>query len=370
MNVNDHPGGVSALLNSNPAPLRFFAALGALIIGLIAVAWSITFMHNQEAPRLIILGVALIVGVPGVWGFFWINNYLVSLIPTESIRSKLQPWVFLTPALIILVIYLLYPAINTIYISFFDARSDNYVGLENYKFAFTDPNILIAFRNNILWITLVTFFSVSIGLIFAFLVDRVRYEALAKSLIFLPLAISFVGASVIWRFIYAFAPAGRSQIGLLNAIVVQFGGEPVGWLIEKSFNNYALIVIMIWLQTGFAMVILSAAIKGVPIETIEAARIDGASALQLFFRVIIPQIRGTIITVATTILIGVLKVFDVVFVMTSGQFDTEVIANRMYQEMFRFRNFGHGSALAVILLVAVIPVMIINIRNLRQQRGS
>ena len=201
------------------------------------------------------------------------------------------------------------------------------------------------------------------------MVDRVRYEAVAKSLIFLPLAISFVGASVIWRFVYAFSPPGRPQVGLLNAIKVGLGGEPIGWFIEKSINNYALIVIMIWLQTGFAMVILSAAIKGVPPETIEAARIDGAGGWQVFFRVIIPQIRGTIITVATTILIAVLKVFDVVFVMTSGQFDTEVIANRMYQEMFRFRNFGHGSALAVILLVAVIPVMVINIRNLRRERS-
>jgi alpha-glucoside transport system permease protein len=350
-------------------PWRFLAALAALIVGLIVVAWSIDLMRDQTAPRLVIMGVALVVGVLGVWGLYWINNYLVSLIPSEKIRSKLQPYVFLAPALILLVVFLLYPALRTMYLSLFDDRSQNFVGLENYEFAFTEPSIQIAFRNNALWLVNVTGFSVVIGLVFAFLVDRVKYEAVAKSLIFLPLAISFVGASVIWRFIYAFAPPGRPQVGLLNAIKVALGGDPVGWFIEKSINNYALIVIMIWLQTGFAMVILSAAIKGVPPETIEAARIDGAGAFQVFLRVIIPQIRGTIITVATTILIAVLKVFDVVFVMTSGQFDTEVIANRMYAEMFRFRNFGHGSALAVILLVAVIPVMVINIRNLRRERS-
>jgi alpha-glucoside transport system permease protein len=181
--------------------------------------------------------------------------------------------------------------------------------------------------------------------------------------------ISFVGASVIWRFVYAYSPPARPQIGLLNAIVVALGGEPIGWLIERPMNNFALIAIMIWMQTGFAMVILSAALKAVPDETIEAARIDGASEIQMFFKIIIPQIQTTIITVGTAILIGVLRVFDIVYVMTSGQFDTEVIANRMYAEMFRFRNFGHGSALAAILLLAVIPIMVINIRNLRRQRS-
>ncbi len=168
---------------------------------------------------------------------------------------------------------------------------------------------------------------------------------------------------------YAFQPKGRPQTGLLNAIVVALGGEPVGWLIERAINNYALIVIMIWLMTGFAMVVLSAALKSIPSEIIEAARIDGASEIQLFFRIIIPSLRGPIITVATTIAIGILKVFDIVFVMTSGQLGTEVIANRMYSEMFRFRNFGRGSTLAVILLIAVVPIMVVNVRNLLRHRS-
>lgn len=241
------------------------------------------------------------------------------------------------------------------------------IGLQNYQFAFTSPDMQIAFRNNLLWLIIGTGGSVAIGLIFASLVDRVKREALAKSFIFLPLAISFVGASVIWKFVYAWQPGNRAQIGLLNALVTGLGLEPVPWLVETSFNTYALIVIMIWLQTGFAMVVLSAALKGVPGEIIEAARMDGATEFQLFFRVIIPMIQGALITVATTIFIAILKVFDIVYVMTSGKFDTEVIANRMFVEMFTFRNFGRASSLAVILLIVVVPIMVINIRNLRRQ---
>jgi alpha-glucoside transport system permease protein len=243
------------------------------------------------------------------------------------------------------------------------------VGLENFLFAFRSPDVQIVFRNNLMWLVLVTGFSVALGLLIAVLVDRVRHEAAAKSFIFLPLAISFVGASVIWRFVYAFAPAGRPQIGLLNAIVVALGREPVGWLIERSFNNFALIAIMIWLQTGFCMIVFSAALKSIPSEITEAARMDGATEVQTFFRITLPMLQGTMIAVATTVIVAVLKVFDVVFVMTNGQFDTQVLANRMYAEMFTFRNFGHASALAVILLVAVIPVMVINVRNLREQRS-
>jgi alpha-glucoside transport system permease protein len=351
---------------------RVFRAVALLLIGvavLIAFVWSVNFMRDEEAPRLTVTLVAIIVGVLGVWGLFWASNSAVTRLSIERLRSLLQPYVFVGPALILLFIYLVFPAINTIYLSLFNSRSENFVGLANFIFAFTEPDIQIALRNNLYWLVFVTSVCVSLGLVIAALADRVRYESVIKSLIFLPMAISFVGASVIWRFIYAFAPASRPQIGLLNAVVTSFGGEPVGWLIERSINNFALIAIMIWLQTGFSMVIMSAAVKGVPQETIESARIDGANGLQIFFLVIIPQIRGTIITVATTILVAVLKVFDVIYVMTNGQFDTEVIANRMFAEMFRYRDFGHGSALAVILLVAVIPIMIFNVRNLRNQRS-
>lgn len=240
-------------------------------------------------------------------------------------------------------------------------------GLQNYRFAFTSPEMRIAFGNNILWLLIGTSGSVGLGLLIATLVDRIKREALAKSFIFLPMAISFVGASVIWRFVYAWQPPGRPQIGLLNALITRLGIEPIPWMIETPFNTYALIVIMIWLQTGFAMVVLSAALKGVPNEIVEAARIDGASELQLFFFVIIPMIRGSLITVSTAICFAILKVFDIVYVMTSGKFETEVIANRMFVEMFNFRNFGRASALAVTLLLLVVPIMVVNIRNLRRQ---
>jgi len=216
---------------------------------------------------------------------------------------------------------------------------------------------------------LVTSCSVALGLLVAVLFDRVRYEAMAKVWIFLPLVISFVGASVIWRFVYAYQPVGRPQTGILNALMVAAGEDPIGWLTKRRFNTIALIVIMIWLQTGFCMVVLSAALKSLPAEILDAARIDGAGEVQIFFKIIIPNLKPTLITVATAVLIAVLKVFDIVYVMTNGQYNTEVIANRMYAEMFKNRNFGLGSALAVLLLLAVVPVMVANVRNLRKERG-
>jgi alpha-glucoside transport system permease protein len=376
--------------------------------------------------KLILAIIALAVGVAGIWLLYWVANDLIDRLPSFNLRERLRPIIFVGPAVILLGVYLIYPAFNTAYLSLtediinlpeeipeefrgqeniaqllaegarnveFDGywlnssfieivkvslesgsawivvRGDNITtfGLQNYKFAFTDPDMHIAFRNNILWLVFGTSFSVGLGLLIATLVDRIRQESLAKSFIFLPLAISFVGASVIWKFVYAWQPAGRPQIGILNAFVTALGFDPIPWLINPPLNTFALIYIMIWLQTGFAMVILSAALKGVPTELIEAARIDGASEIQTFFRIIIPYIRGAIITVATTIFIAILKVFDIVFVMTSGKFETEVIANRMFVEMFNFRNFGRASALAVILLIVVTPIMVVNIRNLRKQ---
>jgi alpha-glucoside transport system permease protein len=237
----------------------------------------------------------------------------------------------------------------------------------NWSFVLTSPEMWLAFRNNIVWLVLGTAGSVAIGLLVATLVDRVKREALAKTFIFLPLAISMVGASVIWRFVYAWVPEGEPQIGLVNAAWTGLGNEPVPWLQVPPLNTMALIVIMIWLQTGFAMVILSAALKGVPSEVIEAARMDGAGEASVFFRVVIPMIRGTLIAVATTISIAILKVFDIVYVTTGGRFETEVLANRMFSEMFNYRNFGHASAIAVILFIAVVPIMVVNIRNLRRQ---
>lgn len=312
---------------------------------------------------------AILIGSVGIIAAFYGLNLLVERY-FKRWRDYLLPLIYVGPAGLFLAAYLILPTVRTVYISFLDSRSESFVGLENYIFAFTSEDMWIAFRNNLLWLTLVTGISVSLGLLIAVIVDRVRYEAIAKSLIFLPMAISFVGASVIWRFVYAFRPAGRDQIGILNAIVSSFGNDPIGWLVDKNINNFALIAIMIWLYTGFCMVLLSSAVKGIPSDVIEAARMDGANEIQIFWRILIPMIMPTITVVTTTVVVLVLKVFDIVFVMTGGNLDTDVIASRMIKEMFNFRNFGRGSAIAVILLLSVIPVMVVNIRRLRQQESG
>ena len=349
--------------------LRLLATLIVSGLAYLVLRWGLGFIRGDESPKLAAMVVAVAVGVVGAWLLFWILNNVVASITSERIRQALNPFVFVGPGLLLLFIFQIYPTVNTTFISFLDHRSETFVGLENYIFAFTTDDLLIAFRNNLLWLVIVTGLTVSLGLLVAVLADRVRFESVVKSTIFLPMAISFVGASVIWKFVYAYRPPGTAQIGLLNAIVSATGGTPRGWLTHAPENSFFLMAIMIWIQTGFCMVILSAAIKGVPKELLEAARVDGANAFQIFFRITLPYIRGSIITVATTVALSVLRVFDIVYVMTNGQFNTEVIANRMYVEMFKFRNFGHAGALAVILLVVVMPVMIVNVRNLRQQRS-
>jgi len=333
------------------------------LVGLEAQAAAIAERGLQEGfIRLITVFFAILVGVGGVWFLFTAGNALIEASPSR-IRPRLRPWLFILPAAAFLGVYLVFPLVETIRLSV--TQDGGFI--DNYSFVFTDPAMQIAMRNNGLWLVVGTTGSVVIGLLFAALVDRVKREAFAKTFVFLPLAISAVGAAVIWRFVYTWRPPGASQIGMLNAVWTAAGGEPVAFLQTMPWNNFFLILIMIWIQTGFAMVVLSAALKGVPTELVEAGRIDGASEVQLFFRVVLPSIRGALITVATTIFIVILKVFDIVFVMTGGRFETEVIANRMFNEMFRFRNFGRASALAVVLLVAVIPIMVVNIRNLRRQ---
>lgn len=312
---------------------------------------------------------AVLVGVGGVISLYVALDFLIRFLP-KNVQKRIRPWIFVGPLLLILAFYLVYPTLNTIFLSFLDKRSESFVGLKNYFFAVTNPAMLTAFRNNLLWLVLLTTFSVGLGLVIAVLANRVRYETVVKSLIFLPLAISFVGASVIWRFVYAYKPADVSQIGLLNSILVNFLGlEPIGWFVEKALNNFALIAVGVWLQTGFCMVVLSAAIKSISGEVIEAARVDGANEWQLFWRIIVPMISSTIAVVATTVVINSLKAFDIVFVLTNGNRGTEILANRMYKEMFQFRDFGRASAIAVILLVAIIPVMAVNIRRFQEQEA-
>jgi alpha-glucoside transport system permease protein len=300
---------------------------------------------------------------------FAATNNLVSMLPARM-RDMLRPFVFVGPAVAVLLFYIVFPALRTIYLSFLNRTSTEFVGLRNYEFVFTDPQMLIILRNTLFWVLIVPFVAVAMGLLIAVMTDRLKpgWEKIVKSLIFLPMAISFVGASVIWRFVYYYQPAGYEQIGLLNAIVTAFGGEPVAWLIIRPWNNFFLLFIMIWLQTGFAMVIQSAAVKGVPSSLLEAAKIDGANEIRIFFSLIIPYIKGTILTVMTTILFMVLKIFDIVYVMTSGNYDTGIVASRMYKEAFIYRNFGRGSALAVFLFIVVIPFMIRNITQMRENR--
>jgi alpha-glucoside transport system permease protein len=357
-------GAVGLDMLRDAAELERYLANALDFVGLDASASSIR--DNGLTPgtsKTIIAVLALVLGVGGVWALFVSANRVVDLL--GRFAERIRPLVFVGPAVALLGFALVYPAISTIVTSL---REDGGAA-DNYRFAFTDPDMLVAFRNNVLWLVVGTAGSVLIGLLFAALVDRVKREAFAKTFIFLPLAISLVGASVIWRFVYAWRPEGEPQIGVVNAVGSALGAEPVPWLQTPPVNTFALIAIMIWLQTGFAMVVLSAALKGVPVELIEAARIDGASEPQLFFKVILPSIRGAILTVATAIFIAILKVFDIVFVMTGGRFDTEVVANRMFTEMFKFRNFGRASALAVVLMIVVVPFMVLNIRNMRRQEA-
>jgi alpha-glucoside transport system permease protein len=357
-------GAIGLDMLRDATDLERYLANALDFVGLDASASSIR--DNGLTPgtsKTIIAVLALVLGVGGVWALFVSANRVVDLL--GRFAERIRPLVFVGPAVALLGFALVYPAISTIVTSL---REDGGAA-DNYRFAFTDPDMLVAFRNNVLWLVVGTAGSVLIGLLFAALVDRVKREAFAKTFIFLPLAISLVGASVIWRFVYAWRPEGEPQIGVVNAVGSALGAEPVPWLQTPPVNTFALIAIMIWLQTGFAMVVLSAALKGVPVELIEAARIDGASEPQLFFKVILPSIRGAILTVATAIFIAILKVFDIVFVMTGGRFDTEVVANRMFTEMFKFRNFGRASALAVVLMIVVVPFMVLNIRNMRRQEA-
>ncbi len=283
--------------------------------------------------------------------------------------SPWKTWLYLLPAGVFLIIFLVYPTVTTVYLSFFNRDSMEFVGASNYIYLFSHRDTLVALRNNLLWLTLFTAVTVAIGLLAAVLTDRVSYESLAKAIIFIPMAISFTAAAVIWRFMYQFQPEGVAQTGLVNATLVALGGSPVAWLFDPTVNNFAIIAAGVWIWTGFAMVILSAGLKGIPTEIIEAARIDGAGEWQIYRRIILPMLLPIILLVTVTLIINALKVFDLVYVITSGNFSTDVLANRMYKEMFTFGHFGRASAIAVILLLAIIPIMLANLRRFRREEG-
>jgi alpha-glucoside transport system permease protein len=311
-----------------------------------------------------LLAIALFVGVMAL-------VLLVASRLTGRRSDRLVALLLLLPVAVMLGVGLLYPGVRTIYQSFFDADGKSFIGVDNYQTIFTSVDQRRVLYNTALWVVLTPFVATAVGLLYAILVDRARVEAFAKALIFLPMAISFVGASIIWRFIYEFRPdqGGVKQIGLLNQVLVWLGGKPQQWLIESPWNTLFLIVVMIWIQAGFAMTVLSAAIKAIPEDIIEAARLDGVRAWGMFRFVTLPSIRPAVIVVLTTIAIGTLKVFDIVRVMTGGNFETNVVANEFYSQSFRAFNQGLGAALAVLLFLLVIPIVAYNVRQLRASEG-
>jgi alpha-glucoside transport system permease protein len=325
---------------------------------------------NTLAAKAAISLVAIIWGVGGVAVLYVVTNWLIEQLGGAWVR-RLQPFVFIGPAIAILTWYLALPTVRTFIASLKNRDGSEWVWFKNYyDIFFTERIMLEAVRNNVLWIVFGATLSVSVGLLIAVLADRSKFETVAKSLIFLPMAISMVGAGVIWNFIYEVRDVSSSQIGLLNAIWVGLGGQPQAWTaLLQPWNNFFLIVILIWLQTGYAMVLFSAAIKGIPSELLEASRVDGANEIQIFFRIMIPYIMGTIITVSTTIVIFTLKIFDVVQVMTGGQFGTHVIATQFYRQAFTNQNKGYASAIAIFLLITVVPVMIYNLRQFSEREA-
>ena len=321
----------------------------------------------------LVTAVEVVVGVPAVLiAYIWLTELIIRP-ARDSVQRRIRPWLWLAPALGFLGFFLVYPTIRTIIRSLQGRNERNleFVGLDNYKWFFTNDDALSALFNNVLWLVFFTALTVGLGLVIAVLVDRVRYEAIAKSIIFLPLAISMVAASVIWKFMYDYKPPGEEQTGTLNALIGTVGLGPVGWLQTPDYrlSTFALIAIMVWMWTGFAMVIISAALKGIDPELLEAARVDGASEFQVFRKVTLPLLGPTLAVVSTTMIITSLKTFDIVYTLTNGNYDTEVIANLMIKQMFTFNQFGRASAVAVVLLLAIVPIMAFNIRRFRAQES-
>jgi alpha-glucoside transport system permease protein len=319
----------------------------------------------------LVTAVIVVVGVPAVLiAYIWATEQILRVFP-DRVKPRVRPWLWLAPALAFLGVFLVYPTIGTIIRSFQDRYGKAWVGLANYSWFVGSDSALGALKNNVLWLVFLTLFVVGLGLLVAVLVDRVRYESVAKSVIFVPLAISMVAAGVIWLQMYLYKPPSVAQTGTLNGAIGAVGLGPVAWLqvTDFSVNTFMLIIVMTWMWTGFAMVIISAALKGLNPELLEAARVDGANEWQVFRGIIFPLLLPTIVVVGTTVVITALKAFDVVFTMTNGQLDTDVIANLMYKEMFSFNQYGRASAVAVVLLLAIVPIMFFNVGRFRAQEA-
>jgi alpha-glucoside transport system permease protein len=351
---------------------RALIGLVGLVITVYLMVTAFQFIVIFDLAKLVQAAVAIAAGVGGAMALFYFLNMTVEGLP-QRVESRLKPYVFVLPAVAFIGLFLIYPTVQTIVYSFADDESEAWVGFQNYQDILGDPDFRETLFNNFLWILIVPAVTVTLGLLVAVLADKLSdsWEKTSKSVIFLPMAISFVGAATIWRFVYD-SKVGDTQIGLQNGIVTALGFDPVSWLQLDTFsvNDLLLMVILVWLQVGFSMVLLSAAIKSVPEETLEAARIDGASEVQTFFQVVVPQIRGTLITVFITVLILVMKVFDVVYVMTGGDFGTNVIGLEFFLQIFQFGNNGIAAAIVVLLMLAVIPVLIYQVRHFREEEAT
>jgi alpha-glucoside transport system permease protein len=317
--------------------------------------------------------ITVLIGVGAALALYWVLNKIAELLP-DKWEHSLKPYLYILPAYAAIVFYLVYPAVQTIVFSFKDSSSTAWVGLDNFTTLLKSNSFQHTLFNTLLWMIIVPVATVVLGLGVAVLADRLnpRGEKLAKTLVFMPMAISMVGAGTVWRLLYAYRPEGREQIGVQNAIVTGLGGNPVAWLEQSQFhlNSLLLMVMLLWAQVGFSMVLLSAAIKGVPGDTLEAARIDGANEVNIFFRVVVPQIRGTIITVFVTTLIATMKIFDIVYVMTNGNFNTNVLGNEFFNQLFTNFNNGAAAAIVVILMIAIIPIMVYQIRHFRAEEAE
>jgi alpha-glucoside transport system permease protein len=308
-----------------------------------------------------VIGVPLVIG-----GYIVFTERLLERLPRRT-RSRIRPYLWVVPAVAFATIFMVLPTINTIVLSFMDRRGVHFVGLANYQYFFTNPATLGSLRNNVLWLVLFTSLVVIGGLLIAVIVDRVRYESIAKTAVFLPLPISAVAASIIWKFMYDYQPPGTTQTGTLNALIGTVGFEPVAWIVNTTTNNLALIFVGVWTATGFAMVVISASLKAISPELLEAARVDGASEFQVLRMITVPLLMPTLTVVGTTMIITALKVFDIVYVLTAGAYDTDVIASQMFTQMNSSGHYGRAAAVGVVLLVAVIPLLVVNVRRFRQQ---
>jgi alpha-glucoside transport system permease protein len=311
------------------------------------------------------IGVALVL--------YWVLNKLAELLPGKW-EDRLKPYLYILPAVAMIALYVVYPGIQTIVYSFANAQSTKFVGTQNYTKLLSSSGFRDTVLTTLVWVIVAPLAAVLLGLLVATLVDRLRPggEKTAKTIVFFPMAISAVGAATVWRFVYAYAPGGQPQVGIQNAIITALGFDPVAWLEQRQYylNTMFLIIMFLWAQVGFSMVLLSAAIKGVPTDTVEAARVDGANERQVFRRVIFPQIMPTVVTVYVTVIIGVMKLFDIVYVMTNGSFNTNVLATSFFNELFTNFNNGAAAAIVVILMMFVIPVMIFQVRQFRLQEAN